>query len=61
LKFNHLCKSAGEVQEDQVASAKSSAAFLLQISFGKEFFNPAETCREKKRIGKIWAGCAGES
>jgi len=41
LKFNHLRKSAGKVQEDQVASAKSSATFLLQIAFGEEFFNPA--------------------
>src|SRR5437773_12498607 len=41
LKINYLRKSAGKVQEDQVASAKSSAAFPLQISFGEEFFNPA--------------------
>src|SRR5437867_7467264 len=48
LKFNHLRKSAGKVQEDQVASAK----FFPQISFGEEFFNPAGTRREKNGSGK---------
>jgi hypothetical protein len=39
LKFNDLRKSAGKVQEDQVASAK----FFPQNFFDVEFFHPAET------------------
>jgi hypothetical protein len=52
VRINDLRKSAGKVQEDQVASAKSSATFLLQISFGEEFFNPAGAVAGKNQTAK---------
>jgi len=43
-----LRKSAGKVQEDQVASEK----FFPQISFGEEFFNPAGAVAGKNQTAK---------